>query len=55
MNFLSPQIKALSKKKIKEEAPLAKKVYSCGIFQDYGSSYTNPQQDLKGSDFIEMD
>ncbi|PWK20206.1 hypothetical protein LX92_04149 [Maribacter polysiphoniae] len=35
MNYLSPQIEALSKKKIKQEAPLVKKVYSCGIFQEY--------------------
>ncbi|MBD0776313.1 hypothetical protein HPE56_00785 [Maribacter sp. ANRC-HE7] len=35
MNYLSPQIEALSKKRIKEKAPLVKKVYSCGIFQEY--------------------
>ena len=35
MNYLSPQIEALSKKKIKKKAPLVKKVYSCGIFQEY--------------------
>ncbi|MBD0849544.1 hypothetical protein [Maribacter arenosus] len=55
MNFLSPQIEALSKKKIKEEAPLAKRVNSCGIFQDYGSGYSNPKQNGKTSDSNELD
>ncbi len=55
MNFLSPQIEALSKRKIKEEAPLAKKVNSCGIFQDYGSGYSNAKQNGKISDSFELD
>jgi hypothetical protein len=55
MNFLSPQIEALSKKKIKEAAPLAKKVNSCGIFQDYESDYSDPQQNAKRSDSIGLD
>lgn len=41
MNYLSPQIEAMAKKKIKKEAPLVKKGFSCGIFQDYGNSSLN--------------
>lgn len=55
MNFLSPHIEALSKKKIKEAAPLAKKVYSCGIFQDYGPDYSSHQQVKKIGDSNELD
>ncbi len=36
MNYLSPQIQALAEKKSNKKAPLVKKGYSCGIFQDYG-------------------
>ena len=37
MGYLSPQIEALAKKKIKrEDHSLIKKEGSCGIFQDYG-------------------
>ena len=55
MNFLSPHIEALSKKKINEEAPLAKKVFSCGIFQDYGPGYSSRQQGRKRGDSVEPD
>ncbi len=37
MNYLSPQIEALAKKKIKKDAPLVRKGFSCGIFQEYGN------------------
>jgi len=36
MNYLSPQIEALAKKSIKKDAPLVRKGFSCGIFQEYG-------------------
>jgi hypothetical protein len=35
MNYLSPQIKALAEKRIKKDAPLVRKGFSCGIFQEY--------------------
>ena len=35
MNYLSPQIEALARKKIKKDAPLVRKGFSCGIFQEY--------------------
>ncbi len=38
MNYLSPQIEALAKKKIKKVAPLVRKGFSCGIFQEYGNN-----------------
>ena len=44
MNYLSPQIEAMAKKKIKKEAPLVKKGYSCGIFQDYANSNLSSSQ-----------
>ena len=47
MNYLSPQIEALAKKRIKNEASLIKKVHSCGIFQDYGAGNSNPQENRK--------
>jgi len=37
MNYLSPQIEALAKKKIRTDAPLVRKGFSCGIFQDCGN------------------
>ncbi len=37
MIYLSPQIEALAKKKIKKDAPLVRKGFSCGIFQEYGN------------------
>jgi hypothetical protein len=37
MNYLSPQIEALAKKRIKKDAPLVRKGFSCGIFQEYGN------------------
>ncbi|MGB5497563.1 MAG: hypothetical protein WBM77_01385 [Maribacter sp.] len=37
MNYLSPQIEALAKKKIRTVAPLVRKGISCGIFQDCGT------------------
>lgn len=47
MNFLSPQIEALAKKRIKNEASLIKKVHSCGIFQDYGAGDYSSQENRK--------
>lgn len=47
MNYLSPQIEALSKKRIKNKTSLIKKVYSCGIFQDYGAGNAKPQENRK--------
>ncbi len=38
MNYLSPQIEVLAKKKIKKDAPLVRKGFSCGIFQEYGNN-----------------
>ena len=35
MKYLSPQIEALAEKRIKKDAPLVRKGYSCGIFQEY--------------------
>ncbi|MDE3740446.1 hypothetical protein [Maribacter polysaccharolyticus] len=47
MNYLSPQIEALSKRKIKKKAPLVKKVYSCGIFQEYDHDNTDENPDKR--------
>ncbi len=42
MDYLSPQIEILAKRRKQEEKSLAKKEYSCGIFQDYGNLGDNP-------------
>ncbi len=40
MNYLSPEIAALVKRKTNDTPSLVKKGYSCGIFQDYGHEKT---------------
>ncbi len=38
MGYLSAQIEALAKKTKKEKPSLVKREFSCGIFQNYGTS-----------------
>jgi hypothetical protein len=46
MIYLSPQIEALAEKRIKKDASLVRKGFSCGIFQEYGNINLSSTQSI---------